>query len=276
MRHVRPGHWPLRIRTHRRYPHAPCPVARPVALVTGSARRIGAAIARTLHARRLRPRAALPQLARRGRRRWRRNSKRARAGSTLLLQADLAEFDRLPELVAHTRRPLRPPRRAGQQRLDVHADADRHDDAGAVGRSCSPATRARRSSSRRPPHRTCARRAARSSTWPTSTPSVRCASTRVYCMAKAALLMMTRSLALELAPGRARQRGRRPGAILWPEDGGERRRAAGDARAHAAGAHRHAGGSRRSGALAAAGCALQHRPGAAPGWRAAARRVMLP
>lgn len=37
----------------------------------------------------------------------------------------------------------------------------------------------------------------------------------VYCMAKAALMMMTRSLALELAP-EIRVNGVSPGAILWP------------------------------------------------------------
>lgn len=40
----------------------------------------------------------------------------------------------------------------------------------------------------------------------------------VYCMAKAALLMMTRSLALELGP-EVRVNGIAPGAILWPEGG---------------------------------------------------------
>lgn len=38
----------------------------------------------------------------------------------------------------------------------------------------------------------------------------------VYCMAKAALIMMTRSLALELAPA-IRVNAIAPGAILWPE-----------------------------------------------------------
>ncbi|MCS4308451.1 pteridine reductase [Rheinheimera pacifica] len=37
----------------------------------------------------------------------------------------------------------------------------------------------------------------------------------IYCMAKAALLMMTKSLALELAPA-VRVNGIAPGAILWP------------------------------------------------------------
>ena len=73
----------------------------PVALVTGSARRIGAAIARALHA-------AGYDLALH----YRSSSddvdalaaelERARPGSTVRLQADLAEFDRLPELVAQT------------------------------------------------------------------------------------------------------------------------------------------------------------------------------
>lgn len=41
----------------------------------------------------------------------------------------------------------------------------------------------------------------------------------VYCMAKAANAMLTRSLALELAP-HVRVNGIAPGAILWPEQGG--------------------------------------------------------
>jgi pteridine reductase len=40
----------------------------------------------------------------------------------------------------------------------------------------------------------------------------------VYCMAKAALIMMTKSLALELAPD-VRVNAIAPGAILWPESG---------------------------------------------------------
>src|SRR5690606_26192789 len=74
---------------------------RPVALVTGAARRLGAAIARGLHAAghdlalHYRSSAAdmqalVDELEAR------------RSGSTLVLQADLAQFDRLPELVAQT------------------------------------------------------------------------------------------------------------------------------------------------------------------------------
>ena len=41
-------------------------------------------------------------------------------------------------------------------------------------------------------------------------------SVEVYCAAKAGLIMLTRSLALELAP-RVRVNAIAPGAILWPE-----------------------------------------------------------
>ena len=72
---------------------------RPVALVTGAARRLGAAIARGLHAAgydlalHYRSSAAPMQALAR-------ELEAARGGSVLTLQADLAEFDRLPELVA--------------------------------------------------------------------------------------------------------------------------------------------------------------------------------
>ncbi|WP_436045787.1 pteridine reductase [Pseudoxanthomonas sp. LjRoot143] len=74
---------------------------RRVVLITGAARRIGAAIARRLHAdgydlalhyrgSAVDMRSLVGEL------------EAARAGSTLMLQADLAVFDRLPELVAKT------------------------------------------------------------------------------------------------------------------------------------------------------------------------------
>jgi len=72
-----------------------------VALVTGGARRLGAAIARRLHGAGFAvavhcrdSRGDADALAA--------ELEAARPGSALVLQADLAQFDRLPELVAHT------------------------------------------------------------------------------------------------------------------------------------------------------------------------------
>lgn len=74
---------------------------RRVVLITGAARRIGAVIARRLHADgydlALHYRGSAVDL-----RSLVGELEAARAGSTLMLQADLAVFDRLPELVAKT------------------------------------------------------------------------------------------------------------------------------------------------------------------------------
>lgn len=74
---------------------------RRVVLITGAARRIGAAIARRLHADgddlALHYRGSSSDM-----RTLVGELEAARAGSTLMLQADLAVFDRLPELVAKT------------------------------------------------------------------------------------------------------------------------------------------------------------------------------
>ena len=73
----------------------------PVALITGSARRIGAAIARRLHAEgydlALHYRGSTTEMQALAA-----ELEAIRANSVLTLQADLSEFDRLPELVART------------------------------------------------------------------------------------------------------------------------------------------------------------------------------
>lgn len=186
----------------------------PVALITGSAHRIGAAIARTLHAAgydlALHYRSSAAEM----------NAlaatlEAARPRSTLVLQAELADFDRLPEMVAHT---------VGRfGRLDALVNNASGFRATPVGQ----ATPAQwddlfASNARAPfflaqaaaPHLAAAGGAIVNMTdihaerpMPEHT---------IYCMAKAALLMATKSLALELGP-QVRVNAVSPGAILWPQ-----------------------------------------------------------
>jgi pteridine reductase len=190
--------------------------ARPVVLVTGAARRIGAAIAAALHAAGYdvavhcrRSRDDLDALAAR--------LERARPGSTLALQADLehvdapamlvdatlARFGRLDALVNNASTFAPTPLAT----LDAAQwDALFSSNARAplfLAQAAAPAlTRARGAivnlldiyAERPLPQHT------------------------VYCMAKAALAMMTLALARDLAPA-VRVNGVAPGAVLWPEHG---------------------------------------------------------
>lgn len=189
---------------------------RPVALITGAGRRVGAVIARTLHA-------AGYDLALH----YRHSAEAARAladeldaqrrGSTLLLQAELADLAALPglleQLLAH------------YGRLDAlvnNASAFYPTPVGSatpaqwnelfasnvqapffLSQAAVPALRAARGGivnlvdiyAERP-----------------------LAEHPLYCMAKAAMAAMTRSLALDLAPA-VRVNGVAPGAVLWPSEG---------------------------------------------------------
>ncbi|HSM11522.1 MAG TPA: pteridine reductase [Lysobacter sp.] len=189
--------------------------ARPVALITGSARRIGAAIARALHAAGFdlalhcrHSRAELDELIG--------QFEHVRPGSTLALQADLADFDRLPELVAHT---------IGRfGRLDALVNNASGFGPSPIG-SVTPAqwdqlfaTNARAPlflAQAAAPHLAASGGAIVNLTDIYGERPLRAHT--VYCMAKAALLMATRSLALELAP-QVRVNAVSPGAILWPQD----------------------------------------------------------
>ena len=187
----------------------------PVALITGSARRIGAAIARHLHAAGYdlalhyrgsaeEMQALVSELESR------------RTKSVLTLQADLTEFDRLPELVAST---------VGRfGRLDALVNNASTFQPTPLGTATPAQWDALFASNARAPF-FLAQAAA---------PHLKAAQGAIvnlvdiyaerplrdhpmYCMAKAALVMATRSLALELAPD-VRVNAIAPGAILWAEN----------------------------------------------------------
>lgn len=190
--------------------------SRPVVLITGAAKRVGAVIVRTLHSAgydvALHHRNSAAQASE-----LQAELERARPGSTLVLQADLSQFDRLPELVAKT---------VGRfGRIDAlvnnasafyptpigTATPGMWDDLFAAN-ARAPFFLAQAAL----PHLKnshgaivnlvdiYAERPLKKHT--------------VYCMAKAALVMMTLSLAQESGP-EVRVNGVAPGAVLWPESG---------------------------------------------------------
>lgn len=192
------------------------PSPRPVALVTGAARRLGAAIARRLHAAgydlALHYRHSAADMAA-----LVAGFEAARPGSAFSLQADLAEYDRLPELVAHT---------LGRYgRLDAlvnNASAFSPTPLGTITpanwdaqfliNARAPLILAQAAA----PHLKAARGAIVNLVDIYAERPLR--DHVVYCMSKAALVAATRALALELAP-EVRVNAIAPGAILWPEEG---------------------------------------------------------
>jgi pteridine reductase len=188
--------------------------SRPVALITGAARRLGAATARRLHAAgydlalhyRDSAQAAQALAA---------ELDGARAGSVATLRAELADFDRLPELVAQT---------VGRfGRLDALVNnASTFAPTPLGGTTPAQWDALFASNARAPfflaqaaaPHLK-ARRGAIVNLIDVYAERPLRAHT-LYCMAKAALAMATKSLALELAPD-VRVNAIAPGAILWAE-----------------------------------------------------------
>lgn len=189
---------------------------RPVALVTGAARRIGAAIARRLHAgghdlalHHLHSSDEMAAMAS--------ELEQVRAGSVLVLRADLAASDRLPELVAAT---------VGRfGRLDAlvnNASAFHPTPLDTVTTSQWDALFA--VNARAPfflaqaaaPHLRAAHGAIVNLADVYAHRPL--AAHAPYSASKAALVSLTRALALELAPD-VRVNAVAPGAILWPEHG---------------------------------------------------------
>jgi len=189
---------------------------RPVALITGAGKRVGATIARTLHA-------AGYDLALHCRRSVAEAEtlagelEAARAGSTLVLQAELADVHALPALVDTTL--------ARFGRLDALVNNASGFHPTPLG-SATPAQWDELFAANAKAPFFLAQAAA---------PALRAAHGAIvnlvdiyaehpladhpiYCMAKAALAAMTRALALDLAPA-VRVNGVAPGAVLWPADG---------------------------------------------------------
>ena len=189
---------------------------RPVALVTGAARRVGRVIAKTLHGagydlvlhhRTSREEAA--QLAC--------ELEARRAGSTLLLQADLADpaapealvrqavqrFRRLDALVNNA---------SAFYPTPVGATTQAHWDELFAANARAPYFLSQAAA----PHLRRARGAIVNLVDIYAEQPL--ARHPVYCMAKAALAMMTRALAQELGP-EIRVNGVAPGAVMWPEAG---------------------------------------------------------
>jgi pteridine reductase len=187
---------------------------RPVALVTGAARRIGASIARRLHAdghdlalhyrhSDADMQALLAELNGR------------RDGSAIALQADLAHFDRLPELVARTV--------GAFGRLDAVVNNASAFYPTPIGTTTPGQWDDLFASNVRAPFflaQAAAPHLKASRGGIVNLVDVHAdqplAGHAVYGMAKAALRMMTRAMARDLAP-EVRVNAVAPGAILWPE-----------------------------------------------------------
>jgi pteridine reductase len=187
---------------------------RPVALITGSAKRVGAVIARCLHAAGydlvLHHRDSAAQAGQ-----LQAELELARPSSTLVLQAELSQFDRLPEMIAQT---------IGRfGRLDAlvnSASAFYPTPIGVVTPAMWDdlfAANARAPfflSQAAAPHLKASGGAIVNLVDIYAEKPLK--NHTVYVMAKAALAMMTLSLARELGP-EIRVNGVAPGAVLWPE-----------------------------------------------------------
>ena len=189
---------------------------RPVALITGAGKRVGAVIARTLHAAgydlalHYRSSAADAELLAA-------SLERQRSKSTCIVQAELADLDALPGVVQ------RALDRFG--RLDALVNNASAFYPTPVGTATQAQWNELFASNAQAPFflaqaATPALRAARGAI--VNLVDIYAerplANHPIYCMAKAALEAMTRSLALDLGPD-VRVNGVAPGAVMWPSDG---------------------------------------------------------
>src|SRR5690606_2833813 len=139
----------------------------------------------------------------------------ARAGSTFVLQADLAQFDRLPEMIAHA---------IGRfGRLDGLVNNASGFTPTPIGSATPDQWDTLFASNARAPLFLAQAAAPHLAAQGGAIVNMLdiyaerpLAGHTIYCMAKAALLMATKSLALELGP-QVRVNAVSPGAILWPQ-----------------------------------------------------------
>lgn len=189
---------------------------RPVALITGGVKRVGAQIARTLHAAgydlvlhfRSSVNEAVALAA---------ELEHQRAGSTLAIQGELADLDGLPAMIEQALQHY--------GRLDALVNNASAFFPTPVGSATTAQWNELFASNAQAPFFLAQ----------AATPALRethgaivnlidvyaerpLANHPIYCMAKAALAAMTRSLALDLAPD-IRVNGIAPGAVMWPSDG---------------------------------------------------------
>ncbi len=189
---------------------------RRVALITGAARRVGATIARTLHAAGFdlalhcrHSRSELDRLID--------DLEHVRPNSTLALQADLADLDRLPSLVEQTI--------AAFGRLDALVNNASAFYATPIGTITAQQWDDLFASNARAPLFLCQAAAAQLRKQHGAIVNLidiyaerPLPAYSVYCMAKAAQAAMTMALARELGPD-IRVNGVAPGAVMWPDDG---------------------------------------------------------
>lgn len=189
---------------------------RPVALVTGAAKRVGAQIARTLHAAgydlALHFRRSTTEIAE-----LQAELEAQRAHSTLLLQAELADTVHLPvlieALVAHFGRLDALVNNASAfHPTPIGATTEADWDTLFASNAKAPFFLAQAAA----PHLRATRGAIVNLVDIYADRPLR--HHTVYCMAKAALQMLTYSLARELGP-EVRVNGVAPGAVLWPDSG---------------------------------------------------------
>jgi pteridine reductase len=189
---------------------------RPVALITGGAKRVGAVIARTLHASGydlvLHCRHSIAEAEALAA-----ELSQQRAGSVLVLQAELADTQRLPQLIDATL--------ARYGRLDALINnASAFYDTPIDKASIEQWNDLFASNAQAPFFLTQAALPALRAAHGAIVNLVDIYAERsianypIYVMAKGALAAMTRTLALDLAPD-VRVNGVAPGAVMWPSDG---------------------------------------------------------